>query len=259
MIFTTEMIQLFAVVLGRDCEPVTESLLREGVMQFINISELDAESPDSLSAVKSEISLTEITDLRKRVEGFLYAGGIVPSPPNETDLNNRVAVDARKENAHLDKMASERDGVRERQRTIQQEILKLEDIKRQVELYGIGISDVTLPAKHSFISMQIGKLPVLNVEQFEDALKDFPSLNITMGHEGDMAHHLLISMKRDNEQIGRILGKVGWYGASPADFDEKGQRADRQDPWKGRMDQGRAARRVAFGQEGRAQRTLDKA
>ena len=210
MIFTTEMIQLFAVVLGRDCESVTEALLREGVMQFINISELDAENPDSLSAVKSEISLTEITDLRKRVEGFLYAGGIVPSPPDETDLNNRAAVDARKENAHLDKMASERDGVRERQRTIQQEILKLEDIKRQVELYGIGISDVTLPAKHSFISMQIGKLPALNAKQLEDALKDFPSLNIAMGQEGDMAHHLLISMKRDNEQIGKILGKVGW-------------------------------------------------
>jgi len=210
MIFTTEMIQLFAVVLGRDCEPVTEALLREGVMQFINISELDAESPDSLSAVKSEISLTEISDLRKRVEGFLYAGGIVPSPPNETDLNNRAAVDTKKENAHLDKMESERDGVRERQRTIQQEILKLEDIKRQVELYGIGISDVTLPAKHSFISMQIGRLPALNVKQFEDALKDFPSLNIAMGQEGDMAHHLLISMKRDNEQIGKILGKVGW-------------------------------------------------
>jgi V/A-type H+-transporting ATPase subunit I len=210
MIFTTEMIQLFAVVLGRDCESVTEALLREGVMQFINISELDAENPDSLSAVKSEISLTEIADLRKRVEGFLYAGDVVPSPPDETDLNNRAAIDARKENAHLDKMASERDGVRERQRTIQQEILKLEDIKRQVELYGIGISDVTLPAKHSFISMQIGKLPALNAKQLEDALKDFPSLNIAMDQEGDMAHHLLISMKRDNEQIGKILGKVGW-------------------------------------------------
>ena len=69
MIFTTEMIQLFAVVLGRDCEPVTESLLREGVMQFINISELDGQESDSFSAVKSDVSLTDLSDLRKRVEG----------------------------------------------------------------------------------------------------------------------------------------------------------------------------------------------
>jgi V/A-type H+-transporting ATPase subunit I len=210
MMFTTEMIQLFAVVLARDREAVTEALLREGVMQFINISELEGQKADSFSEVKSEVSLTQIADMRKRVEGFLYAGGIIPSRPSETDLNSRTAVDMKKESEHLDRMESERNSVRERQRTIQQEILKLEDIKRQVELYGIGISDFTLPAKHSFISMQIGKLPMQNVRRLEGDLKDLPSVNIPMGQEGDMAHHLLISMKRDSEQINKILGKVGW-------------------------------------------------
>jgi len=37
-----------------------------------------------------------------------------------------------------------------------------------------------------------------------------PSLNVAMGQEKDMAHHLLISMKRDNEQIKKILASVGW-------------------------------------------------
>jgi V/A-type H+-transporting ATPase subunit I len=210
MMFTTEMIQLFAVVLAKDCEPVTETLLREGVMQFINISELEEEKPESLSEIKSDVSLTKISDLRKRIEGFLYTGGVIPSAPRETDLNKRTAVNIEKENALLDKMAGERESIRERQRVLQQEILKLEDIKRQVKLYGIGISDVTLPAKHSFISMQIGRLPASNVRQFEDALRDLPSLNVAMGQEGNMAHHLLISMKRDNEQIKKILSKAGW-------------------------------------------------
>ena len=163
MMFTTEMIQLFAVVLGKDCEPVTETLLREGVMQFINISELDGEEPDSLSAIRSEVSLTKMSDLRKRIEGFLYTSGVIPSAPRETDLNNRTAVNIEIETALLDKIAGERDSIRERQRIIQQEILKLEDIRRQVELYGIGLADVTLPAKHTFISMQIGRLPASNV------------------------------------------------------------------------------------------------
>lgn len=210
MIFTTEMIQLFAVVLGRDREPVADALLREGVMQFINISELGGEGPDGLAEVKSELSLAEITDLRKRVEGFLYTGGITPCPPEEKDLHGRLPVDVKKENAHLDKVSAERDSIRERQRTIQQEILKLEDIKRQVELYGLGISDVALPEKHSFISMQIGRLPAANVRRLEDDLKDLPSVSIPMGREGDMEHYLLISMKRDTEQINKILGAVGW-------------------------------------------------
>jgi hypothetical protein len=179
-------------------------------MQFINISELEGEKPESLSEIKSEISLTEISDLRKRIEGFLYTGGVIPSAPRETDLSSRAAVNIEKETALLDKMAGERDSIRERQRALQHEILKLEDIKRQVELYGIGISDVTLPAKHSFISMQIGRLPASKVRLLEEALRDLPSLDIAMGQEGDMAHHLLISMKRDNEQINKILKKVGW-------------------------------------------------
>jgi len=58
--------------------------------------------------------------------------------------------------------------------------------------------------------MQTGKLPVSHARQLEDDLRDFPSLNIAMGNEKDVAHYLLISMKRDTEQIGKILLKAGW-------------------------------------------------
>jgi V/A-type H+-transporting ATPase subunit I len=204
------MIQIFAIVLERDSRRVTEALLCEGVMQFINISEVDGEKPDNPSEAKHQASLSEISDLRKRIEVFLHTGGIIPSAPNETDLTNRISVNIEHEKKHLDKIASEREGLRERQRTIQQEILKLEDIRKQVELYGIGLSDIPLHAKHSFISMQTGKLPVIHARQLEDDLRDFPSLNIALGREKDIAHYLLISMKRDTEQIGKILLKAGW-------------------------------------------------
>jgi V/A-type H+-transporting ATPase subunit I len=210
MIFTTEMIQLFAVVPGTDREHVTEALLREGVMQFINVSEIEAENPNGLSAVKPEISLTEISDLRKRAEGFLYTGRIIPSVPRETDLNHRVSVDIEKEKKYLDKIETELESTRERQRIIQQEILKMDDIRRQVELYGIGLSDVKLPGKQSFLTIQTGKLPVLNVKKLESELQDIPSLNIALGEQADMAHYLLISMKRDSERINTILSNIGW-------------------------------------------------
>ena len=79
-----------------------------------------------------------------------------------------------------------------------------------MELYGLGLSDIPLHGKHSFISMQTGKLPVSHARQLEDDLKDFPSLNIELGKEKDIAHYLLISMKRDTEQVGKILMKAGW-------------------------------------------------
>ncbi|MHC4536370.1 MAG: V-type ATP synthase subunit I [Planctomycetota bacterium] len=210
MIFTSEMIQIFAIVLGRDSRPVTEAILSEGVMQFINISEVDGEKPEDTSDAKSQASLSEISDLRKRIEVFLHTGGMIPSAPSETDLANRISVNIEKEKQHLDKIAAEREGLRERQRTIQQEVLKLEDIRKQVELYGLGLSDIPLHAKHSFISMQTGQIPVSHAGRLEDDLKDYPSLNIELGREKDIAHYLLISMKRDTEHVGKILMKAGW-------------------------------------------------
>lgn len=208
--FTTQMIQLFAVVLGRDSERVTETLLGEGVMQFVGMSEFGGEKPQSISTVKPKVSLTEISDLRKRIEGFLHSGGIIPSAPEETHLSNRAPVAIGEEKARLDRINSERESIRERQRVIQQEVMKLEDIKRQVDLYGIGLSEATLPARHSFISMQIGNLPVSNVKQFEDALKAFPSLSVKLGQENEMSHHLMVTMKRDDSKIKTILANVGW-------------------------------------------------
>jgi len=177
-------------------------------MQFVRSTEL--EGLKDLSAVEPEVSLTEISDLRKRIEGFLHTAGIIPSTPGEIDLNNRVPVNIAKENNRLDEIAAERTSIRERQRTIQQEILKFEDIRRQIDLYGTNLSGVKLGAKHSLISLQIGKFPASNAKQLENGLRDFLVLSIPLGNESDMAHYLLISMKRDNQEIQKILTSLGW-------------------------------------------------
>lgn len=207
MMFTTRMVQLFAVVLRKDCERVTEALLREGVMQFISTSEVGGEN---LPAVKSEASFADLSELRQRIEGLLHAVGMIPTTPREDDLNARVMVDVDKEKKHLDTIEARRAGIKERQRAIQQEILKIEDIRRQVGLYGIGLPETTLSARHSFLVMQTGKIPVSNKGQLEDGLGALPSLSMELGREGDSLHYFLISMKRDSEQVRKILASAGW-------------------------------------------------
>jgi len=211
MIFTSPMVQLFAVVLRKDGERVTEALLREGVMQFISTSEISAETPDLVPpAAGVQASLTEISDLRKRIEGLLHTVGIIPAPPSQANLNDRAAVDIEREKAGLARIDSERTGIREKQRVIQQEILKLEDIRRQVGLYGAGLSDITVSTPHPFIVMQTGKIAASNVGRFEEGLRDFPSVNIPVGQERETVHTLLIYMKRDAEKVGKVLDSVGW-------------------------------------------------
>lgn len=210
MMFTTQMTQMIAVVLGKDRERVTESLLRAGVMQFVSVSEFDTQSLSKLSDHRSTESLAEITDLRKRIEGVLHTVGIVPKAPKEKDLASRVAVDLNQENVQLDKLDSERDSLRERQRALQQEVLKLEDLQRQISLYGLGLSKTAIPSNQSLLTMQTGKMPVARTPVLVDELKDMPVLNVTLGQEGDTSHHLLLFMKRDRSQVDRILSGVGW-------------------------------------------------
>lgn len=211
MIFTSRMVQLFAVVLPKDSERVTEALLREGVMQFISTSDIDAKAQDlAASSAKVPSSVTEISDLRKRIEGLLHTIGIIPPPPTEADLGDRIAVDVEKEKANLARIDNERAVVREKQRVNQQEILKLEDIRRQVTLYGGGLSDIAVSAPHSFIVMQTGKIAASNEGRFEEGLRGLPSVNIAVGRERDSIHYLVIFMKRDAERAQKVLDSVGW-------------------------------------------------
>ena len=211
MIFTSRMAQLFAVVLRKDGERVTEALLREGVMQFISTSEIGADALAVTSAPPgSQASVTELSDLRKRTEGLLHTVGIIPSPPTRTELKNRVAVDLEKEKSWLNRLDNERAAIRDKQRAIQQEILKLEDLRRRVGLYGAGLADVAASAPHSFIAMQTGKIPASHVARFEEGLKDLPSVSLPVGQERDAIHYLLIFMKRDDEQVQRVLESAGW-------------------------------------------------
>ncbi len=211
MIFTSRMVQLFAVVLPKDCERVTEALLREGVIQFISTSDVDVQAQDLVSSpARIQASLTEISDLRKRIEGLLHTAGIIPSAPSEADLSDRGAVDTEKEKGNLARIDSERAAIRERQRVNQQEILKLDDIRRQVMLYGEGLSDIAVSAPHSFIVMQTGKIAASSEGRFEEGLRDLPSVNIPVGRERDSIHSLVIFMKRDSERAQRVLDSVGW-------------------------------------------------
>jgi len=210
MMFTTEMTQLMAVVLGKDREHVTEALLREGVLQFVSVSEFDTQSLSKLSDPESTESLAKITDLRKRIEGVLHTVGFVPKAPQNKDLASRVAVDLNQENAGLDKLDGERDSLRERQRSLQQEVLKLEDLQRQIGLYGLGLSKTAIPSNQSLLTMQTGKIPVTRVPHLEDEIKNLPVLSVTLGQVADQSHHLLLFMKRDRSQVNRILADAGW-------------------------------------------------
>ncbi len=208
--FTTKMIKLFAVLLNRDAEAVTEELLREGVMQFVSISPVDGTPSEHLNDVDIQTSLSEIKELRKRIEGLLHPIGVFPAPPTAVDLQDRGPIAIDEEKAALDRIIEKREIIRERQRSLQQEILNLEDIKRQVAIYGLGISDMPLHAHHTFLDLQIGTVPTANLKPLHTDMHGIPSVIIPIGDDDGLSHLLVIAMKRDTGRIGPLLTKAGW-------------------------------------------------
>ncbi len=205
------MTQLFALVLEKDSRRVTEAILREGVMHFISATEFDAEGIKNLSTVQPEASLGQVSDLRNRIEGFLHSAGIVPKMPREYDFNKHILIDIKKENELLDKIEAEREGIREKQRVLNQRILELENIRRQLQIYGSGLSGISIPSQQSMLSIKTGQLPASNIKQLDDSLKEKPVLNIKLEQKNDVVHNIIISMKRDSDDIDKLLSETGWH------------------------------------------------
>jgi V/A-type H+-transporting ATPase subunit I len=207
--FTARMIRLFAVVLDRDAEKATSELLRRGVMHFINITKVKSEWTDGLAAVNPQVPIAKIAEMRKRIELFLGQIGRLPKELGDIDLNDRKPLDLDGRSRELDAVAGEQQGLRERQRVIQQEILKLEDIQRQVALVGPEIQSLR-PSQYSFLSIRFGRLPASRFGELDAEMGGMPSVTLKVGEEDGSVRLLVISMKRDSERVEKTLRKAGW-------------------------------------------------
>ena len=207
---TTRMVKLFAALLDHDADSVTRELLNLGVMQFVDITELKREWEDRLEDVNPEVSLARISEIRKRIEGFLNPLGVPLEVPDGVNLESREKVEPESMNSVLDKIADELESIREKQRLTQQDILKLEDISRQVEIYGVELSESSYRVQYSFISIRMGGVTSAGFRQLSEEMRDIPSAILPARQEEDSQHLLLIFMKRDTERVEKILREVGW-------------------------------------------------
>jgi V/A-type H+-transporting ATPase subunit I len=207
---TTRMVKLFAAVLDHDADKVTQELLRLGVMQFVDIAEVKREHRDSINDVNPEVSLTKIAEIRRRIEGFLSPLGIRLAIPEEIDIEHQEPVNLEEVNRKLDRIADELETIREKQRNVQQDILRFEDIHRQVETHGGEFSDTAYRAQYSFISFRMGKVTREDFSKLANDMKDIPSVIIPAHQEEDVQGVMLVFMKRDTERVEKILREVAW-------------------------------------------------
>ena len=164
------MKQLIAVILGPDIDAVTKELLRQGVLHFINIKEVSKDWDSKADEISLDTSREQISDIKKRIVSFLSLINVHPMTCAEFNVNKRSIINTDEVNAILDKIADKIQNIRDEQKRIQQEILKLEDISRQMSI----ISDLNIKpdanSKHSFLSIHAGTIPPQNIQSFNSEI-----------------------------------------------------------------------------------------
>ncbi len=209
--FISRMKQLTAVVLDNDRDLVTEELLRQGVLHFVTVQGVEPIHSTGKRDDNREITPETIDDLKRQIEYFLTQIDIDPAViPDGLTLNNRKSLDIDAVKKYIDKTYAQINKTREQQKRIQQEILKLEDIRRQLNLFGDLGSVVRAESPHSFLTTQTGSVPVSRYNALSDALSEMPTVQFEFNREENRVNCLVISIKKDLSRINKILDSNSW-------------------------------------------------
>ncbi len=189
---------------------VTEELLRQGVMQFIKVGGISSEESKSVADVSPPVPPAGLAEVRKRIEGILSEGGLVPVMPEEINLKERTKIDLDEEKRKIDAVAGGLQSIKEKKRATERELNELADIRQRVATYMRGVSPDALSSKYSFISLKMGNVPSSNRPILESRLKPIPSVLLPIGEDASTGGMMLVYMNRDEDKIGAILTEAGW-------------------------------------------------
>ena len=210
MLTTTPMKQLLAIVLESDVDSVTKELLRQGVMQFMDVTAVTGQWRSRIGVVSPRVSPALMAELRQRVETLLRMGGVEASVAVSLDIERLSPIDFDVSQKTLAGISETLTRLHERQRALQQEILKYEDIRRQLDLtddVAYALSDGT---QHSFLDMRTGVVPIPESQAFSEALESVPSIMLSFDNPGGGQSLLLVTMRRAKTRVDAILVQFDW-------------------------------------------------
>lgn len=212
-LFTSKMRMLTAVVLEEDGDRVTRELLRQGVLDFVQISSLGEVDTSIIKPHEGEGLKTRLTDLRRRIEGF-YLQGELPLPKAaELDVSRLSRTSVNSYEADLDRMDEKVHAGREKQMQINQEILKLQELERY-----LGSSPETQGSE--FLLIFAGNVGRGSLNELEKRMEGMPSF-LSKSSEGSA---VLVALKRDQGTVSDLLEKFQW-----TEHPEAPERADSEE------------------------------
>ncbi|TFG61238.1 MAG: hypothetical protein E4H36_10755, partial [Spirochaetales bacterium] len=207
---TVRMKQITAIVNSQDADQVTRELLRQSVLHFVKVKELHHNLSGKVENVVPGVSMEQAEDVRRRIETFLLMIGYVPGFNEDLDIGTYAPAESRESSKILYELGEAVNGLRDKQKSLEQEILKLEDIDRQVKNFESIKGGFSPNHGSTFLSIKTGTLPNAQIEHFSGLLKSLPSVHLILKADAAVSTLLLVTMKRDQERVAAISEQCGF-------------------------------------------------
>lgn len=216
MIVTAKMVYLTAATLSEHAEAVAGELLRLGLLHFVRISDVvrDREAVPSGVVEETDINAGDETsaEARRRIEAVLSFGGFSRPVVGRDEVTPIRVEEIERATALADSLTAQIDQTREKQRALQQQINRLEDLQRHLPAGGAGLprEAATLGEGGSFLEIITGWIPRDRRESLEQKLALYPAVITPLSERGERLYFVLVAMKRNSADIGEILAAHGF-------------------------------------------------
>lgn len=200
---TALMRQMIAAVDMEYYDSVTRALLKSGAMHFIKVRELKTPYIKKLDSVAPKVNITDIQSARRRIESLLALIRIDPVKKTELDVKELKPPKIEEAGKEADRLSGDIEKVREKQRQIQQEFMRLTDVLRQLETSS-SLSPDIMKQGSRFLSFYSGAVEPEERETFIKEVQNVPAvaipLDLSTGGEC-----IVIALKRNEAAVKEIM------------------------------------------------------
>jgi V/A-type H+-transporting ATPase subunit I len=210
VIFTTPMSYLIAVVLKEHADRVAAGLLRSGAVHFVSTRDLDPESEAVLRSTNLGEERTAARQARLRIESLIRIAELPPLEPQLMDPTEAKPIDIAEINREMDSLVSRVQIARDKQKEIQQDINRLEEVARQLPLLQSGAVELSAGKENRYLMVRVGTVSPAEFDQFQVQISRYPAVVTRIGNQDGQILTAVVSMRRHENEITAILVDRGF-------------------------------------------------
>ena len=197
--FTSKMKLLSAIVIEEKSETVTRELLKLGVLDFVEISKLFKTGDFNLKN-SNDNSAGEMSELRRKLETIYHQAEMEIPFRENLDVEQVSEYDSDTSRNIIEKASADLQNIREKQKKLYQENLKLKEI---IEYLGSPGSS----KNNKFLLIHKGKPERGSFDEMIQHLNDVPFFGTELS-ESDS--YFLVTLRRDQALVNEVFDKYQW-------------------------------------------------